>query len=207
MRVKQEIIKEPFDIEVLYASETITVILVEGVVYVKNNGEHMTPVLITSDGSVNYMTAENIRKMGIQEYESCDRALVRHIMPDEQFDDALEQAIPRLPDDGNDTRGKEYYDIWEILYNVFDEDLGVAQGAAKDYLTRCEQMMFFEELHRLQNGEFTKEEFIEWLLDRVEILEEDDIKKLIAEECEDDKQNDDCGGTQGNAAACVGVSA
>lgn len=205
MRVKQEIIKEPFDIEVLYASETIAVILVEGVVYVKNNGEHMTPVFITSDGDVNYMTAENIRKMGVQEYESFDRALVRHIMPDEQFDDALEQAIPRLPDDSNDTRGKEYYDIWEILYNTFENDLDVAQKAAHTYLLQCEKMMFYEEVHRLHEGEFTRDEFIEWFSDRVEILEAEDIADLIDKECEDDKQNDDCVGTQGDVETCAGA--
>ena len=189
MRVKQEIIKEPFDIEVLYASETIAVILVEGVVYVKNNGEHMTPVFITSDGDVNYMTAENIRKMGVQEYESFDRSLVRHIMPDEQFDDALEQAIPRLPDDSNDTRGKEYYDIWEILYNTFENDLDVAQKAAHTYLLQCEKMMFYEEVHRLHEGEFTRDEFIEWFSERVEILEAEDIADLIDKELENAKTN------------------
>ena len=189
MRVKQEIIKEPFDIEVLYASETIAVILVEGVVYVKNNGEHMTPVFITSDGDVNYMTAENIRKMGIQEYESCDRALVRHIMPDEQFDDALEQAIPRLPDDSNNTRGKEYYDIWEILYNTFEDDLTIAQETAYTYLIQCEKMMFYEEVHRLHEGEFTREEFIEWFNDRTEMLKVEDIADLVDKELENDKTN------------------
>lgn len=186
------LIQHPVKIEVLYSSENIVVALVEGVLYVRDEEHFMHPVTLCRfpDGSVEYMDFDNIRAMTAQEkYEVFpDWVKITHKLPDQQFDEALDREIPCLPDDGNGCRGKEYCDILDILYDVFEADLDKAQTEAKANLLLENISHFHEESYRFT--ELGRDGFIEWFLDHFDGIDLEKLETLIYDEFGDTDNNE-----------------
>lgn len=189
MKVTETMVKEPVKACVLYSSKNIVVALIEGSVYVSiyENGDDLTPIMIPVGDKQVYMNAENVAKMEAREYKSFDGMAFRRSLPDNQFDDAIKKAIPPvLPSDTEMERGQEFHDIWEILSEQFADELRKAQNRAFDLRKREEESMFYNEFARVKatpdgEGDFTREEFMEWFPDRCEVLDLEDINHLIEE--------------------------
>ena len=189
MKVTETTVKEPVNASVLYSSKSVVVVLIEGSVYVSvsDEGDALVPVMIPVGAAKVPMNAENVAKMGAQSYESCSDGLSRHTLPDKQFDEAIEEAIFRLPDDTELERGQEFHDIWEILSEFFSKELNEAQDRAYSLRKREEMSMFYNEFARVKitpdgEGDFTREEFMEWFPEQCEVLDLEDIYMLVDEE-------------------------
>ncbi len=188
MRETKEIIEHPVIVEVVHSTPNTTVALFEGCLYVKNDGEYMHPVMIPVGTDMVRLNDGNIRRMTVQRHEGSGDVKIRYTLPEQQFDMALEDAVPYFEDDEPTSRGAEYYDIWEKCYNIFENALDEAQASAMAVLLQIELEMVHAEIHRVKDGECTREEFLDWISRRVNALDEEDIEILINHEL--GKEND-----------------
>lgn len=172
------VIHEPIKIEVLYASAHNVVALVEGVLYVKNDGEFMHPVSIpVPDGDV-FLSFETIKQMRCREHGEYNGVSRHFLLPFDQFATAVTGSL-RDDFDRRSDFSDEADTIFDVVFDVFGTELREAQLAALAFARSYETAVFHEEKHRFLNGECTADEFAEWFDAKVQVLDIDEIWDLI----------------------------
>ena len=160
-------------IEVLYASDHTVVALVEGVVYIKNDGNFMHPVSIPVGDGEEWMSFESVGRMVCRAQVDAE-GMTWYTLPESQFDDAIRDSL--LHDYESD---EEFQAIISRLHDVFADELSSAQVDALVLVHGCEVAWVREEAIRLIQGELTRKEFIDYVIEHTQLLGESELNELI----------------------------
>lgn len=171
------VLQEPIIIEVLYASKHTVVALVEGVVYVKNDGDFMHPVSIPVGDGKEWMSFDSVGRMVCRAHVDAE-GMTWYILPESQFDDAIRDSL--LHDyESDEEEKKELQAIISRLHDVFVDELSSAQVDALVLVHGCEVAWVREEAIRLIHGELTRKEFIDYVIKHTQLLGESELNELI----------------------------